>query len=201
MITAKNRFFPGLFTFILLVSCATRNDLDPQRWHGRTLSGQEVSFSALKTGVIVLNVYSPDCRTCTGDLETVNRLYRAVNEMRIPFYIIVEGNPAAHGLNGPGARRDLEEKLRADVKRFAMEPPVVIMSSAFQIAPTGSLIRGTPETWILATRPLTPIYGFVGSLSVAPGGDKIEEDSRFQFVRQKILREIRRDRARAVKKR
>jgi len=152
-----------------------------QGWKGETLEGTPFDLSRLKAPIVAVNVYSPTCVPCIDELPALDLLGRELSKKEGEIFLLVDGNPEKHGLAASASQSDLRNRLQADVKKYGIRAPVVIMDAAFKTAEPGAFITGTPETIFFRTGPLTPVYLFLGP--IMEGQPFVpEEDSRFRFV-------------------
>lgn len=162
------------------------SNFDVALWQGQRLdSGAVVRLGDLPGPRVVANVYSPTCQPCIEELPAINSLYRRLRKSGIGLVLLVDGRPALHFADG-GDRKALRARLLADVSRFRIEAPVLIMGPEFRVAPRDGLISGNPETLIFDTRPLRLRYNFIGPISSARSEADLEADPRFQFVLKQI---------------
>lgn len=82
-------------------------------------------------------------------------------------------------------RQLLGERMKADIAKYHMKVPVVIMDRPFTIRPDG-LVTGTPETMLFYTAPFRLAYNFIGPLSTAPTRQDLRRSSRFSFAMMKL---------------
>ena len=162
------------------------SNFDVARWQGKRLdSGATVRLADLRNRRVVINVYSPTCAPCVQELPAINLLYRRLNKLGIPVFLVVDSRPPAHFPEDGTAAR-LVERLRQDVARFRIEAPVLMMGPEFRVAPRDGLISGNPETLIFDTGPLRLRYNFIGPISRAQTEAELQADPRFQFVLKQI---------------
>ncbi len=172
---------------------AERTHFDVANWQGELLNGKEVRFAGLAAGGVILNVYSPTCVPCIEELPALDRLFEIAREKDLAMYIVADGRPEAHGMDIESnaapeeARAALLARLNADVTRYKIRIPLVVMDAKFRVAPRDGLVSGTPETLLFRTNPFVLEYNFVGPVAGTNKPAEFEADSRFQFVVKKVL--------------
>ncbi|MCR9142001.1 MAG: TlpA family protein disulfide reductase [bacterium] len=188
----------------LLAACRpeVRSNFGVQNWEGLPLAGElaqaggMVRLADLKSPGLVLNVYSPTCGPCIEELPALNLLYRRAREFGVAMYIVATANPADHGLelspDAPRAERvqAIAERLRADVQRYGIQAPMMVMGDEFRVSARDGLITGTPETMFFRPGPLVLEYNFLGPISAAETPESIESETRFKFA-LRILSRVR----------
>ena len=173
---------------------AERTHFDVETWQGEVLqSGEKVQFSRLSAPGVILNVYSPTCVPCIDELPALNHLHSIARDENIAMFVVADGRPETHGLeveddaSAEEARAALRARLSADVAKFDIKIPLVVMDSSFRVEPRGGLVSGTPETMLFRTFPFVLDYNFVGPVAATNDLNELAEDSRFQFVVKKVL--------------
>ncbi len=195
----RGRFAFALFLILpvlLLFACRpeVRSNFGVQEWQGQPLvqesgaAGAAVRLADLESPGLVLNVYSPTCGPCIEELPALNLLYQRARDLGVAMYIVATANPADHGLDlssdAPRAERvqAIAARLQADVARYGIAAPMMVMSDNFRVSARDGLITGTPETMFFRRAPLVLEYNFLGPLSAGQTRAQIEGESRFQFA-------------------
>ena len=200
--TNQTKFFTLLALCLLTVSLAhcrpePQSNLKVDTWQGRVISdgpqvNQNIKFSELKTPRLILNVYSPTCVPCIQEIPALEVLYKKTLEKKGRLYMIVEGRPEAFDLKVPeGATQEQKfqivvERIRADIKKYKIKIPVVVMGPEFEVSYERGPVTATPETLFFKTGPLTLEYNFIGAVSTIQKEEDLKLDSRFQFILGKI---------------
>lgn len=179
-----------------LIGCrpAERSQFEVDTWRGEVLqSGEQIHFSQLPVPGVLLNVYSPTCGPCIDELPALNQLHSIAREKGVAMFVVADGRPESHGLEVAAdaspeeARAALRARLSADVKKYDIRIPLVVMDSNFRVEPRGGLVSGTPETMLFRTNPFVLDYNFVGPVASTEDVNALDQDSRFQFVVKKVL--------------
>jgi thiol-disulfide isomerase/thioredoxin len=205
---------PALTLLMLAVVAGCRPDVrsnfDVAQWEGYPLElalnrqsapvaasqARPLRLAALESPGLVLNVYSPTCGPCIDELPALNLLYARARELGIPMFLVATARPGDHGLEldagAPWAERfaAIATRLAQDIRKYDIQVPVLVMADGFQVAPSGSLVTGTPETLFFRQTPLVLEYNFIGPISAAESPGQIESESRYAFA-LRILSRIR----------
>lgn len=187
--------WPGLwllaFSFLCIApGCrpAPRSAFGVDQWQGRTIDGAALKLADLETPAVVLNIYSPTCAPCIEELPALNALYRQAKARGAAMFLAVELDPEEFQIAVPADASEeaifrlVADRILQDVRRFGIEPPVLILAPPFRIDPARTLITGTPETLFFRTNPLRLDYNFIGPISSAQTEPMINADSRYQFA-------------------
>lgn len=150
-------------------------------WKGKTLDGRPFDLQSVPSAIVVANVYSPTCVPCIDELPALDFLAGELRKKEGALFLLVDGAPEKHGLPESATQEQLRERLLADVQRYKIASPVVIMEKSFRTAEPGAFITGTPETIFFRTGPLRPVYLFLGPIMESVPF-VAQEDSRFRFV-------------------
>lgn len=190
----------GLSLSIAACRPAVRSNFEVQSWEGMPLQtttdvtgaavpGQQaLRLADIESPGLILNVYSPTCGPCIEELPALNLLYERARELGVSMFIVATANPADHGLElspeAPRAERvqTIAARLEADVKKYGIAVPMMVMSDDFRVSARDGLITGTPETMFFRRSPLVLEYNFLGPLSAGETRPQIESESRFQFA-------------------
>ncbi|MEQ9363853.1 MAG: redoxin family protein [Leptospirales bacterium] len=200
------RIWIALLLGLSLVACRpeVRSNFGVQTWEGLPLSGeyagatpgQTVRLANLESPGLILNVYSPTCGPCIEELPALNLLYARAKELGVAMFIVATANPADHGLElspeAPRAERvdAIAGRLKADVARYGIQVPMMVMGDDFRVSARDGLITGTPETMFFRRSPLVLEYNFLGPLSAGQTSAQIAGETRFQFA-LRILNRVR----------
>ncbi|MBI3396741.1 MAG: redoxin domain-containing protein [Spirochaetia bacterium] len=159
-----------------------------EKWHGRTLDQKPMLFSAVEAKGLILNFYSPTCGPCIDELPSMSLLYKEALKRGYAMFMAVDGHPSASGIElpatDPKAFDALRARLEADIRKYSIEVPVVIMDTDFSIG-SDEMITGTPEALFFKTKPLVLEYDLVGPVSTADERTA-PLDPRYQFAVDRI---------------
>jgi thiol-disulfide isomerase/thioredoxin len=186
-------YFSGVVVFWLSILPGCSRQKTPfqlEKWRARTLDGSQVSFSNISSSLLILNFYSPTCQPCVEELPALEILYERARKKGATMFIVLEGNPASHGLsetaNPEESYISIRNRMINDVNRYHITIPVAIIDPEFPVFGEKGLITGTPETLILKTAPLVPKYNFVGPIASAGKIDEMLKDERLIFILSRL---------------
>lgn len=171
---------------------ALQSHFDVSKWRGEVLeSGQTVEFQKVAAPGVILNVYSPTCVPCIAELPALHVLEAEARRQGLEMYMVADARPESHGLEigdatPAEARAALRARLNADVKKYDIRIPLVIMDDTFRVEPRQGLVSGTPETMLFRTEPFTLAYNFVGPVAAVEAVEELAKDTRFQFVLKRV---------------
>lgn len=189
-------------------SPAYRSNLGVETWSGTTLAGAKIRFADLKAKGVILNFYSPTCVPCIEELPAIEEYYEEAQRRGVAMFVVVEADLEKNGVRAPergsgeapggqanGGQaanvddatllRLLGDRMKADIAKYKMKVPVVIMDRPFTIRPDGT-VTGTPETLLFRTAPFRLAYNFIGPLSTVPKRQDLRRSSRFSFAMMKL---------------
>ncbi|MBX7058057.1 MAG: TlpA family protein disulfide reductase [Leptospirales bacterium] len=190
----------GLFSLLFLALAAAQcrpaahSAFGVGSWQGRSPEGRILRLAELQTPALILNFYSPTCAPCIAELPALNALYREARSRGAKMFLAVELDPEEFQIALAPAASEEERfqavvaRLRQDVVRYHIEPPILIMDPDFRIDPSSGLITGTPETLFFRTAPLRLDYNFIGPITTARDGATIAADTRYQFAVRALTR-------------
>ncbi|MCB1141403.1 MAG: TlpA family protein disulfide reductase [Leptospiraceae bacterium] len=196
---------PGRYAFIFiktlsilllgtfLLNCKTKKESNffVKDFSGRLVTGEEVHFSDLKVPRLAVNVYSPTCIPCFGEIPTLNYLRRVMIEKGYgELYMAVDPNGISQDPEGKEFEalfKEVAPIMKKEAEERGIELPILVMRPPFSVEPETGLITGTPETLLFRTSPLSLYYNFIGSISDKKEISEMERDPKIQF----FLRQVR----------
>ncbi len=186
----------GLLLCLPLCRPISHSNFGLENWSASQMDGQEIKLAELEASGIIINFYSPICQPCIAELPALELLYQKIQNQEklqpIAMFIGLEAHLPSHGISEAKAdlsakqkRQLISRRMQQDQKAYGISIPIIIMNENFRIGPD-KLVRATPETLFLQSKPLRVQYNFVGALSTARTKSELLRDTRLQFVMEQL---------------